>query len=155
VPRAKPVLSVAVVVAVVALAATALLWRTGSGDREESRAARRSFAPIPRIDVHVHVPPELAERAVEMFRTLGGVRIALNASGGHPDGGGLEESEDAMRRTGGALRPYCSLDLSQVESETFPAYARDTLASCREHGAVGLKISKALGPGSPSPTARS
>ncbi|MCS6856442.1 MAG: amidohydrolase family protein [Sandaracinaceae bacterium] len=105
------------------------------------------FAEIPRIDVHVHVAFEQAERAVRLFRKYGGVRIALNASGGHPHGGGLEESAEIAKRTKGALLPYCLLDFSAVEDPDWLEYVDRTLKACVELGAVGLKIHKGLGLG--------
>jgi hypothetical protein len=108
--------------------------------------ARFVRAALPRIDVHVHVPPSMASRAVQIFRAQG-VVLALNASGGEPDGGGLEESIAAAAATGGGLRAYCSVDWSRVEEEGFVAYANGALDRCREEGAVGLKIYKALGLG--------
>lgn len=134
---------IAAAIAAILVIAIAIAWPRGSDDAPQ--IAR--FADIPRIDVHVHVPPELAERAVRMFRDEGGVRIALNASGGHPGGGGLEGSADAARRTHGALLPYCYLDLERVEQPDFELYARRSLDACREEGAIGLKIFKALGLG--------
>lgn len=133
---------------VVALAAYFLWPRfdaadSGSGSRT---APARRYADIPRIDVHVHVPPALAEYAVRIFRQYG-VRIALNASGGHPHGGGLEQSAAAARRTGGALLPYCYLDYSRVEEPDFAEYVRRSLDECRAQGAIGLKVYKALGLG--------
>lgn len=115
------------------------------------RPVHRQYADIPRIDVHVHVPPSQAERAVRMFRSAGGVRIALNASGGHPDGGGLEESSEIARATGGALRPYCSIDFANVNEPGWNEYVVRTLDRCVELGAVGLKIHKALGLGITNP----
>ena len=124
------------------------LWPGGSGEPGAARARR--YADIPRIDVHVHVPPEQAERAVRMFRRHG-VRISLNASGGHPGGGGLEESAEVARRTEGALRPYCNLDFARVLDEGWEAYVARTLEGCVALGAVGLKIYKALGLGITNP----
>lgn len=137
------------IVAVIALG-LAIAWRVWpSGDSMDDVPAPRArrYADIPRIDVHVHVPPTRAEAAMRTFREHGGVVIALNASGGHPNGGGLEASADAMRRTEGALRPYCYLDLARVEREDFEAYVARSLLACRERGAVGLKVFKALGLG--------
>lgn len=100
---------------------------------------------IPRIDVHVHIPPSQAERAMRLLRTEG-VVLAVNASGGHPDGGGLEDTVAAGRAVGG-LYSYCSIDWSRVEEPTFVEYATTALDHCREQGAIGLKIYKALGLG--------
>lgn len=136
---------IALGVALVGLAS----WRgdCGSEPAQSGPSTRApAFAEIPRIDVHVHVPPGHALRAARMFREHGGVYTALNASGGHPDGG-LEESIAAAEPTHGALRQYCSIDFAKVESPAFDQYARSALVSCRKAGAVGLKIYKALGLG--------
>jgi hypothetical protein len=129
--------------------AVAVAWRLPSStpDHATPTAARFRDSGIPRVDVHVHVPPSQVERALRLFREHGGVYLALNASGGHPNGGGLEESAEIARRTGGALRPYCHLDFSRVERADWPDYVARSLETCREEGAVGLKIFKALGLG--------
>jgi hypothetical protein len=135
-------LGVVVVGLAVVLAAVALF-----GPRSGDGGARARYAEIPRIDVHVHLPPEQAERAVRLFREQGGVYLALNASGGHPDGGGLEENVEVMHRTGGALRPYCSIDFRNVEEPDWQAYVERTLHACASAGAVGMKVYKGLGLG--------
>ncbi len=125
----------------------AAIWRAGCAGAPEPTAARAPrFAAIPRIDVHVHVPPEHARAAVRLFREHGGVYIALNASGGEPDGE-LQESIAAAKPTHGALHQYCSIDFSLVERPDFAGYARAALDTCQKAGAVGLKIYKALGLG--------
>ena len=134
-------LSIAIVLAVVG---AVLFWPRAP---EGPRLAPRRYAEIPRIDVHVHVPPSQATRAVRMLREHGGVHIALNASGGHPDGGGLEDNVEVMRETRGALRPYCSIDFGNVEAPDWDDYVERTLRSCAELGAVGLKVHKGLGLG--------
>jgi hypothetical protein len=142
-------LAIAVGALALALALAALVvWPRAWFDRaaRQSASRLRRYADIPRIDVHVHVPPALAEYAVQIFAQYG-VRIALNASGGHPHGGGLERSAAAAERTHGALRPYCYLDYARVEEPDFADYARRSLDACRALGAVGLKVYKALGLG--------
>lgn len=75
------------------------------------------------------------------------VRVALNASGGHP-GPQLETSAAIARRTHGALRPYCNLAFSRVEDPDFDEYVNRTLDQCVAQGAVGLgEIFKTLGLG--------
>ncbi len=131
-------------VIVLAVVAGVLFWpRAPDGPR----LAPRRYADIPRIDVHVHVPPSQAARALRMLREHGGVHIALNASGGHPDGGGLEDNVDIMRQTHGALRPYCSIDFGNVEAADWDDYVDRSLRSCAQQGAVGLKVHKGLGLG--------
>lgn len=130
------------------LVALALAWPRLSPPPEPVRTGPPPWVPadIPRIDVHVHVPPERYAWATEVFARYG-VRVALNASGGHPDGGGLEETIAASRTVNGAILSYCSLDFRYVEEPDFATYATTTLDHCRAQGAVGLKISKALGLG--------
>lgn len=121
---------------------------TPGDDAAEPETAPHVYADIPRIDVHVHVPPSRVDEALAIFREHG-VYLALNASGGHPGGGGLETSREIAERTEGALRPYCNLDFRAVEgrAEPFDEYARRSLDACRAQGAVGLKIFKSLGLG--------
>jgi hypothetical protein len=133
-------LAVGVVIAV------ALAARPAGLDAHPEPPPRFVRADLPRIDVHVHVPPSEALHAVRIFREQG-VVMAIDASGGEPDGGGLEESIAAAAETHGALRDYCNLDWSRVEEAEFVAYATHALDRCREEGAVGLKIYKALGLG--------
>jgi predicted TIM-barrel fold metal-dependent hydrolase len=104
-----------------------------------------AYAAIPKIDVHVHVPPSRAREAVRVFARHG-VRLALNASGGHP-GPGLDASLAASRAAGGGLLHYCNLDFSRVEEVDWADYARRSLERCARDGAIGLKIYKSLGLG--------
>lgn len=150
-PRMTPRNKVALLGAVAALAVIAVVATRPAAptphDTPPIPAAHQFVrADLPRIDVHVHVPPSQAARAVRIFREQG-VVLALNASGGEPDGGGLEDSIAAAASTGGALRSYCSIDWSRVEEPGFVSYANHALDRCREEGAVGLKIYKALGLG--------
>ena len=103
------------------------------------------FAGIPKIDVHVHVPPSLVPSVARLFARHG-VVMALNASGGHP-GERLAAAAAASEEAGGRLPPYCHLDWRRVSSPQWRSYARATLAACKEQGAVGLKVFKALGLG--------
>jgi predicted TIM-barrel fold metal-dependent hydrolase len=137
-----------------ALVATGLLafvvlapWRQWFGleGRPAEAPPATGYPDIPRIDVHVHVDPQLAVGAARMF-TRHHVQIALNASGGAP-GRGLTDSERAARATEGRIRPYCTMPFGRVGSPDFAAHVNDTLDRCRAQGAVGVKISKALGLG--------
>lgn len=123
----------------------ALAWALWPSD-PPPRPSRpqEAYADIAKIDVHVHVPAARYEEAAEVFARHG-VRLALNASGGHP-GGSLEQTIAASETVDGAIRSYCHLDWSRVEND-FAAYAERTLERCAEAGAVGLKIFKSLGLG--------
>ncbi len=118
-----------------------LAWLLLSSDRP----APPRFADIPKIDVHVHVPPGMASSTARLFADHG-VVMALNASGGHP-GERLAAAVAASERAAGRLPPYCHLDWRRVSSPQWRPYARAALAACKEQGAIGLKIFKALGLG--------
>ena len=137
----------AVALAASLVVAAALIWSRSHSpiapDGTASDPARQPtphFAEIPKIDVHVHVPPSLAPSATRLLRRHG-VVVALNASGGHP-GRRLERSRTAG---GEALRPYCYIDWREIGGPDFAAYAREALSQCKAQGAVGLKIFKSLG----------
>lgn len=146
-PRGTAFLGALVTAVALALAIAWRLADPGLAPSAPTPSSTFRATDVPRIDVHVHVPPSQADRAIRLFREHGGVVVALNASGGHPDGGGLEESAAIAERTHGALRPYCYLDLSRVERDDFVAYATRSLDACRREGAVGWKIFKSLGLG--------
>ncbi|MGF1468820.1 MAG: amidohydrolase family protein [Sandaracinaceae bacterium] len=133
------------------LVGAGVLWARGfgvrldGGEEATARLRRPRYAEIPKIDVHVHLPPDRAADAIRVLRAHG-IEMALNASGGHP-GDRLDASAAASRGVGGRLPPYCHLDWSAAESPGFAAYVRVALRECRDAGAVGLKIFKALGLG--------
>lgn len=133
----------AVITVVLLIVAAVLFWPRGESG---PRLTRRTYADIPRIDVHVHLGPEQVPSATRIFREHG-VYIALNASGGHPDGGGLEENVAAMQASNGAVRPYCSPDWRNVEEPDWEEYVDRTLRACAAEGAIGMKVYKGLGLG--------
>ncbi len=141
-PRAT---RLALVAAAVSLGGIALAWAAWPSP-PPPRPSRppEAYAPIAKIDVHVHVPAPRYEEAAAAFARHG-VRLALNASGGHP-GEGLDGTIAASARVDGAIRSYCNLDWSRAE-QGFADYATRTLERCAERGAVGLKIFKGLGLG--------
>ena len=110
---------------------------------EDEPEPPRTYADIPKIDVHVHVPRTLGPSAMRIFGAHG-VRVALNASGAEPG-----ERLDTLVQSGRPIRllPYCHVDWRRSADEDFAAYAEDTLARCAAAGAVGLKIFKGLGLG--------
>lgn len=115
-----------------------------SEDADTSGGAS-GFADIPKIDVHVHVPANATSVAADIFARQG-IVLALNASGGHP-GEGLRAAREAGRRVRDRILPYCNLDFRRVEADGWAAYARRALQACRDEGAIGLKVFKALGLG--------
>ena len=113
--------------------------------REDAEPTAESFADIPKIDVHVHVSPTLMP-SVSRLLARHGIRIALNASGGHP-GEELSSSVRAGRRLDGAVRSYCNIGWRYFADPDFADYSREVLDACKADGAIGLKIFKGLGLG--------
>jgi len=103
------------------------------------------YVEIPKIDVHVHVPPGAVTTISQLFREHG-VEMALNASGGTP-GPLLSATASASEDVGGRMPPYCHLQWERAVSDSWEDYVRAALGACVELGAVGLKIFKALGLG--------
>lgn len=118
---------------------------TAPSARASGPDAPRVGTDIPKIDIHVHIAPRLAARAVSLFRE-NGIEVAVNASGGAPSQG-LELSQEVAGQTGGRLLFWCNLSFARVEDPEWPAYVAETLETCKRSGARGLKISKALGLG--------
>jgi hypothetical protein len=108
-------------------------------------SVRTEPAPIPKLDVHLHVAPEVAQATLEVLLESG-IEVGLNASGGEP-GMGLEVSAQIAEVSGGRLLPLCNLSLSRVVEPGFEPYVRDSLERCKALGGRGLKISKFLGLG--------
>src|SRR5690349_17319374 len=87
-PRRKNVVIGAVVAVLVVAAIALLLWPPGAPETPRPRRPAPTetapeFASIPKIDVHVHVAPMLAERAIQI-EGAEGIEVAINASGGVP-----------------------------------------------------------------------
>ncbi len=131
------------VVLVVAVTAVILFWPS-KGATPPGDPPAQSFSDIPKVDVHVHVPPTMARGAMRIFRRHD-VVMALNASGGSP-GEALESTVTAGREAGG-MYSYCFLDWQHAHREGWTEHARALLDECVAQGAVGLKIFKALGLG--------
>lgn len=137
-------------VALAAAVAAAILWNTGP-DQPAERVAPRDRAPefresdLPRIDVHTHIGLEMLRETLAIMDE-NHVVIALNASGGVP-GGGLERSIEIARETNGRLRPYCNFSFRGFEDPEFPDRTREVLRTCKDLGAVGLKLFKSVGLG--------
>lgn len=118
---------------------------TAPSARASGPGAPRVGTDIPKIDVHVHVAPRLAERAVRLFGQ-NGIQVAVNASGGAP-GQGLELSQEVAEQTHARLLFMCNLSFARVEDPDWLTYVSETLETCKRTGARALKIYKALGLG--------
>lgn len=111
-------------------------------EQAEFEAYLASYEVIPKVDVHVHLPPTLARPAMALFRRHN-IVMAINASGGSP-GRSLPNSVLAGRAAGG-LYAYCFVNWRDVGTNAWRP--RAFLEACKEEGAVGVKISKGLGLG--------
>ncbi len=132
-----------------AIAATIFALRTHTStegpEANGSPNAAEYPAAIPKIDVHVHLAPTRAPQVFSLVQPHG-IVMMLNASGGHP-GRSLAQSVRGIETTGGRLLPYCVVDFRRSWEPDWAEYAQDLVRICRESGAVGIKISKALGLG--------
>jgi predicted TIM-barrel fold metal-dependent hydrolase len=100
---------------------------------------------IPKIDVHVHMAPDAADLLLEIMDAQG-IAIALNASGG-PPGRHLALSTQIAQQSGLRIRPYCNVSLVGFGEDGFAETLAASVDACARGGAIGVKISKALGLG--------
>jgi hypothetical protein len=114
-------------------------------ESQDRTAAQPVPAPIPKIDVHLHIDLEAAREALAILNEQH-IAIGLNASGGEP-GHGLEQSIAFATQSRGQLLPYCNVRLGLIAAPDFDAYARGVLEACKAAGGKGLKIHKYLGLG--------
>ena len=121
-----------------AIVALALLAGCSSGGRQAPKPR-----PIPRIDVHTHIDPEVWRRAIPLL-DRGRIAVAVNVSGGFA-GHGLEEALEAQRASGGRLRVFCNVDFRGVDQPGWTARTVRILQECKRAGALGWKIPKSLG----------
>lgn len=105
-------------------------------------------APVARrvVDVHTHIHPAAAGRAVALFDRRG-IAVAVNLSGGSP-GAGLEQQLAAAARFPGRIVVFTTPRWSLAQAGPgYGARMADDLAEAHRLGARGLKISKGLGLG--------
>jgi predicted TIM-barrel fold metal-dependent hydrolase len=98
--------------------------------------------PIPKIDVHTHVPPF----GVPMLHALmdrWGIAQVVNLSGMWP-GHGLEVQLEAARQSG-RITVFCNLDWRAPDRARFAGEQVALLQKAKAMGARGLKIPKGLG----------
>jgi hypothetical protein len=142
-------IALALVGAVAAIVAAVVLSSTPNEPehRPEPRAPEpeERFSDLPRIDVHTHIGLEMVRETLAIMDE-NRISIALNASGGVP-GGGLERSLEIATETHGRIRPYCNFSFRGFEDPDFAERTRAILRTCKESGAVGLKLFKSVGLG--------
>jgi predicted TIM-barrel fold metal-dependent hydrolase len=116
----------------------------------EKPAARR----FKRIDIHMHISPTGIDRALALMDRWG-IDGAINLSGMYPGPPRhmLEMQLEAAQGARGRLATFANVDMVRTVLRR-PDYGRvlaDQLAEAKRLGAVGLKISKGLGLGFPTP----
>jgi len=124
------------------LAVVALVAATG---------CRRAPAPwrpsdLPRIDVHTHLAPGGASRALSLLGAHGIVHL-VNLSGGSI-GAGLEQQLAVAAASNGRISVFVNPDFREVLRG--PGYGErmaQKIAAARALGAIGVKIPKGLGLG--------
>jgi predicted TIM-barrel fold metal-dependent hydrolase len=102
----------------------------------------RSAYPI--LDVHEHLEPD-ATQAILALHDARNIRMAVNLSGGMPDGGGLEESLAQAQASHGRIVPFCNLPWRGSSDPRFVDVSVQILERCRQLGVRGLKIPKVFG----------
>lgn len=100
------------------------------------------------VDFHAHWDPHSPATMLDRMDQAG-IAVAVNYSGGLPRL--LPHSVQAERDSGGRLRFFCNVPWSRLEEPDFVGAVVAHLRDCKRAGALGLKISKALGLGVPDP----
>lgn len=96
---------------------------------------------LPRIDVHQHFGPPLAEDAVRLARA-NGIGLVVNLSGGFA-GGALEAQLAAARPLGGRVVTFAELDPEGCCGGAWSAREAARLARDQALGASGLSVEEA------------
>ncbi|MSP63830.1 MAG: hypothetical protein EXR72_26485 [Myxococcales bacterium] len=104
---------------------------------------------LPKIDVHVHLSPGGAPRALALLGGQG-IKHLVNLSGGSP-GRGLEEQMAEARRFPGRISVFCNADFREARTPGYGKRMAKTLEQSKAMGAIGLKIPKGLGLGYEGP----
>lgn len=139
------------------LAVAALLAGCSRGSQpDQEGGAARAAAPGPLatptrlrvVDFHAHWDPRYPRLMLDRMDQAG-IAVAVNYSGGSPRA--LARSVEAERESAGRLRFFCNVPWSLLEAPDFVERAVRHLRGCKTAGALGLKISKALGLGVPDP----
>lgn len=139
------------------LAAAALLAGCSRGPRpDEAGRLDHPHAPgslasptgLRVVDFHAHWDPRYPLTMLDRMDQAG-VAVAVNYSGGLPTA--LPHSVRGERESGGRLRFFCNVPWRLIGEPDFVERVVLHLRECKTAGALGLKISKALGLGVPDP----
>lgn len=138
-----------------AWACLALLLPACKRGGEPVRPGAKGFAELPRIDTHMHIDPSGMERAVALmdrWGITGGVNLSGMSPG--PPRHALETQLEAAKKAGGRMAVFMTPAIMPILRQ-FPTNYGEAMAQQLEEGkrlgAIGLKISKGLGLGYPTP----
>ena len=133
------------------LAWTVVLVAAGAGGCRKSAPATAGF---PRIDIHTHIGPDGIDRALALMDRWG-IEGVVNLSGMYPGPPRrmLEMQLEAAARARGRIAVFANVDFVRAirQHKDYGAFLAEQLESAKKLGAVGLKISKGLGLGYPTP----
>jgi predicted TIM-barrel fold metal-dependent hydrolase len=126
-----------------------------AGSRAEAKAGPGGpGARLPRIDVHTHLGPEGIDRALALMDKWG-IEGIVNLSGMYPGPPRhmLETQLEAAARARGRIAVFANVDFVRAvrQHKDYGAFLATQLEAARKLGAAGLKISKGLGLGYPTP----
>jgi predicted TIM-barrel fold metal-dependent hydrolase len=109
---------------------------------------------FPRIDVHTHIGPDGIDRALALMDRWG-IAGVVNLSGMYPGPPRrmLETQLEAAARGRGRIAVFANVDFVRAvrQHEDYGAFLASQLEEAKKLGAIGLKISKGLGLGYPTP----
>ncbi len=150
----------AVVLAIGLALAGSSMWgcrRSASRPPASMQAPNARSAPparLPRVDVHTHISPPGAERALIIMQQWG-IDGMVNLSGGYPGPPRytLETQLEVARATGGRIAVFANVNFVRAvrTRADYGVALAEELAVAKQMGAIGLKISKGLGLGFPAP----
>jgi predicted TIM-barrel fold metal-dependent hydrolase len=144
------------VAALVLAAAPSCRNRDAGGDRAKAGGASAAAQGrrFRRIDVHTHIGPDGIERALALMDRWG-IDGVVNLSGMYPGPPRqmLETQLEAAARAGGRIAVFANVDFVRAVRmhKDYGAFLAGQLEEAKKKGAVGLKISKGLGLGYPTP----
>jgi predicted TIM-barrel fold metal-dependent hydrolase len=135
------------------IALAALLVLT-SACRKGEQAGAGGERRFPRIDVHTHIGPDAIERALALMDRWG-IDGVVNLSGMYPGPPRrmLETQLEAAARARGRIAVFANVDFVRAvrQHKDYGAFLAGQLEEAKKLGAIGLKISKGLGLGFPTP----
>ena len=135
-----------------AASTTAPAAHAATTDTTGATTARPGAKRLPRIDVHMHIGPDVIPRAVRLMDEWG-IDGGINLSGMYPGPPRqmLEMQLAAAAKSGGRIGVFANADFRLVRVRPdYGAAMAAMLGESQRLGAIGLKIPKGLGLGYPA-----